>query len=211
MNAVVYPWRPLLEHLSVAVLTSVDPDDQEYVRSLSSEVITSGWLGYRGAREDELSDLEARLGVTLPPSYRQFLAVSNGWPSAPPLVNTFWPTEEVAWFRVRHQDWIDTALELAVRFNEPWPSDEEYFVYGEKQVPFDYRREYLQTALEISAVNTTILCIHLLNPQVVTPEGEWEAWSLSTNLPSADRYRTFWDLMQSEYQAYTSSGQVGGC
>jgi len=42
-------------------------------------VVASGWLGFPGATEAETAAAEAHLGVTLPPSYRAFLRVSNGW------------------------------------------------------------------------------------------------------------------------------------
>lgn len=41
--------------------------------------------------------------------------------------------------------------------------------------------------------------IYVLNPQIVTPEGEWEAWLFADWLPGAARYRSFQDLMQAEY------------
>ena len=34
-----------------------------------------------------------------------------------------------------------------------------------------------------------------LNPQVVTPEGEWEAWYFGNALPGARRYRNFEEMM----------------
>jgi hypothetical protein len=76
-------------------------------------------------------------------------------------------------------------------------SDEEYFVYGAEQNPGLIRYEYIRTALEISDVGDT--AIYLLNPQVVAPDGEWEAWFLASWLPGANRYRSFWELMQAEY------------
>ncbi|RJL33649.1 SMI1/KNR4 family protein [Bailinhaonella thermotolerans] len=45
------------------------------------------WMGAPGASEEEIAALERRLGVSLPPSYRQFLAVSDGW-------REFWEDEE---------------------------------------------------------------------------------------------------------------------
>ncbi|MEH1937938.1 MAG: SMI1/KNR4 family protein [Nostoc sp.] len=45
---------------------------------LSPEVRKSGYLGYPGATEEEIVATEARLNVTFPPSYREFLKASNG-------------------------------------------------------------------------------------------------------------------------------------
>jgi hypothetical protein len=58
----------------------------------------------------------------------------------------------------------------------------------------------LRTALEISDWGDSAIC--LLNPQVVTPEGDWEAWFFANWLPGANRYRSFWELMQAEYAGF---------
>jgi hypothetical protein len=44
--------------------------------------------------------------------------------------------------------------------------------------------------------------VYLLNPCVVTEDGEWEAWYLAHWLPGAVRYRSFWDLMNDEYTTF---------
>jgi hypothetical protein len=76
--------------------------------------------------------------------------------------------------------------------------DAEYFDYDETQAAL--RDEYLQTALEISEDTGDGVC--LLNPQVVFPDGEWEAWFFAHWIPGAHRYRSFWDLMQAERQGF---------
>jgi cell wall assembly regulator SMI1 len=44
---------------------------------LPLEVLESLYLGFPGATEEQIADAENHLGVTFPPSYRQFLKVSN--------------------------------------------------------------------------------------------------------------------------------------
>jgi hypothetical protein len=44
----------------------------------------------------------------------------------------------------------------------------------------------------------------LLNPEVVSDDGEWEAWFFAAWLPGATRYRSFWDLMHGERERYRS-------
>ena len=46
---------------------------------IAPEVIASRWLGYPGATEEQIMNLETRLGRKLPPSYRAFLKASNGF------------------------------------------------------------------------------------------------------------------------------------
>jgi hypothetical protein len=60
------------------------------------------WLDLEGTDEAEIVALEQRLGTRLPPSYRSFLTVSNGW---------FYPNQwehetvhDVGWFRDTHDE-----------------------------------------------------------------------------------------------------------
>lgn len=50
--------------------------------------------------------------------------------------------------------------------------------------------------------------LYLLNPRIVTAEGEWEAWFFAHWLPGANRYRSFWELMQGEYQNFVQANKV---
>jgi hypothetical protein len=194
----IFNWVPFLAKWSQDWLESSR-------QSFSSEVIASGWLGYSDATEQQVAQVESRLRMVLPPSYRAFLLVTNGWRKTTPFIPRLWSTEEVDWFRRRHQDdWITpwlNGLHYSLGGLPPPPSvpDEEYFVYGEEQAGYNLRWEYLETALEISDVGDTD--IYLLNPQVVTATGEWRAWVFESE-QGAKRYRSFWDLMQAEYQMF---------
>jgi hypothetical protein len=110
-----------------------------------------------------------------------------------------WATEHIQWFATRNQDWIDAYIDAAQEYGAERIPDEEYFVYSDEQSGYDFRVEYLQTALAIS--DTGDSCIYLLNPQVVTPDGEWEGWFFS-NWGGALRYRSFWEMMLAERQRF---------
>jgi hypothetical protein len=185
-------WEALLQQWSREIVAL-----EEYVSELPPEVAASGWLGYPGATELEIQQAEARLGASLPPSYREFLKVTNGWRMTSPFIDKLWSTSEIAWFAERHQSWIDAYV---APLSVPSVPSARYFVYGDQQDPALLRVEYLQSALEISDVGDS--AIYLLNPQVVTPEGEWEAWLFANWLPGAKRYRSFWELMQAEHQEF---------
>ena len=73
-------------------------------------------------------------------------------------------------------------------------------MYGETQDSVRFRVEYLESALEVSDIGDS--AIFLLNPKVVTPDGEWEAWFFGNWLPGASRYRSFAELMEAEYQTF---------
>ena len=79
----------------------------------------SGWLGYLGAKEEQIAAAEEHLGQRLPPSYRAFLQVSNGWRNAGPFIDRLWSTEEVDWFVTRNQDWIEQSLIYDTIFGQP--------------------------------------------------------------------------------------------
>src|SRR5437764_1500142 len=66
-------------------------------RHLAPEVIASGWLGYAPASHEQIEGAEKRLGVTLPPSYRAFLLVSNGWRDTGHFIERLWGAGEISW------------------------------------------------------------------------------------------------------------------
>ena len=191
-----FNWRDFLERFSRRLL-----EDDTIRAEQSQETLNSKWLGFPGASMQEISNVEDRLGVSLPPSYREFLQVSNGWRNSGACIYRVWSTPEIAWFKKRHQAWVDAYTGQAPMI-QPTVSDQDYFVYGEEQDPITFRVEYLQTALEISAVGDA--SIYLLNPKVVTAEGEWEAWFFANWLPGATRYPSFRELMEAEYRNFSA-------
>lgn len=156
--------------------------------------LESGWLGSTGATEEQIVAAEARLGVTFPPSYRQFLTISNGLhsPSNNGFDFEFYPTEEVDWYVLTAPELVDKIIEI---FLEP-VTDEEYLVYS-SEILYDlkFRSEYLQTALQISCEDNGI--VFLLNPQIILQSGEWEAWCCNFSTAfGIFRYRSFAEMME---------------
>ncbi len=187
----------------------------KYATQLPKSVRESGWLGFPGASEEQIRQLESRLRVSLPPSYREFLKVSNGWRQTTPFIYRIWSIDEVDWFSLRHHHWIQffTDTHLRNRHEKSWGTqnqngstqiphipDSEYFLYGEAQDCSKIRLEYLNSSLEISEKGES--AIYLLNPEVVTSDGEWEAWFFGDWLPGADRYISFQEMMEAEYRNF---------
>jgi hypothetical protein len=189
-----YDWEPFLAGWSVELLSS------ELAGVFPLETKASGWVGSPGASEGALEATEARLGRSLPPSYRAFLQVSDGWPMLLPLLGRLWSADRIDWLAAKRSSLIDAWLmgESLAGGGPPIP-DPEYLVYGEDQDPVLIRVEYLRSALEISSLDVRDDAIYLLNPQIVTAEGEWEAWFLASWLPGAIRYPSFWEMMQAEH------------
>jgi hypothetical protein len=172
-------------------------------------VLESNWLGFPGAREWQIDAAEARLGTKLPPSYRDFLKTTNGWRQIkdwlPASAGHFLSAEEMDWFAIKHLAWLQGWME-GVKSGEaqygPSPPipDEQYFVYSPDQSSTDLRDEYLETALAISEEGDAAIC--LLNPKIVTAEGEWEAWFFANWHPGAVRYRSFREMMEAHYRRF---------
>jgi len=163
-------------------------------------------FGTKGASEESIVEVENKLGTKLPPSYREFLKASNGLHQPVESMATtggdFWPAEEVDWFRVRNQWWIDCWTDET----EPETPDAEYFVYGPDQDCCAMRPEYLKTALEISHDGDA--GIYLLNPEVKDANGEWEAMHLASWMPGIERFRSFHEMMQEHYTRLESDEET---
>lgn len=195
-----FDWKSLLTEFSLKLI-QYDMEISNQLRNNGSIVearITpklreSRWLGYAGATDEQIFKAETRLGRQFPPSYREFLKVSNGWRNSDWTDLQLWSTEEVNWFSTNNQDWID-GWKPTENCTIPTVPDEQYFVYGEAQDCVYLRCEYLQNALEISS-DSGDGDIFLLIPNVVFENGEWEAWHLGRKLPGASRYRSFYELM----------------
>lgn len=170
---------------------------EELVEDLPAEVLRSKWMGYPGASEADMTNLEQRLGTRLPPSYRAFLKVSNGWRSPSIFIHDLLPVSGIGWFQERNQDWIDAYADPDSSF-PPIP-DADYLAYGEQQSASNFRAEYLQTALQVSErCDGAVL---LLNPKIFGPTGEWEVWFFANWYLGAVRYQSFADWLSAEREA----------
>ncbi len=162
------------------------------VYQLPDAAFQSGWLGFPGATVAQLLAAEQRLGRPLPPSYRAFLQLTNGWPFG--LTEPLLPIEEVELLQVKEPDMVRIWLEDQQEEPDLWEA--AHRVYGEQQDTSWFRRAYLRTAVQISAQEDGY--VYLLNPEVVTPDGEWEAWILGSKIAGAKRWPSFWELVQEE-------------
>jgi cell wall assembly regulator SMI1 len=157
----------------------------------AEDKVVAGWLGEPGATVDEISSAEQRLGMRLPPSYRAFLALSNGFNDVGPFIYRLYKAPEIEWFRVRNQDWID-----AYQKGED-VSPEEHLAHPEDSVRF--RAAYLSSCLQISEEGDS--AVVLLNPEVVNSEGEWETWFFANWYPGAERFPSFSAYVESELKS----------
>ena len=142
---------------------------------------------------EELRRLEAKLGIALPHSYIDFVIAFG--PTPFPLVipgteihsRGFLPLEEVDFLERRRPDIIE--------IEESFPLDSEdgkYFVYGVKQDDVAIRTRYLRKTIVVGVYSQHELL--LLNPAVVTKDGEMEAILLLHS--SAFRAPSFAELLR---------------
>lgn len=181
------------------------------VPGIHPQVRATNWLGFPGASEAQFQDAERRLGVSLPPSYRAFLRTTNGWRQirdwVPTSAGHLLPVEGIDWFAVREKDWLDTWMTGVRSYGGPFHiPDNEYFVYGPGQDSCKFRDEYLAASLAISTEGDG--AIYLLNPKVLTREGEWEAWFFSNWAAGASRYRSFQEMMPNRHRMFVESADA---
>jgi hypothetical protein len=183
-----FDWNSFLRQWNDDVLASATAD------KVPADARDWKWLGFPPATEEQLATAEQRLGIPLPPSYRSFLAVSNGWKYVCRAVPRLWGVDHLDWFRKNEPDSVELwGQPMAM---EPLP-DDVYFSYdGGEQ---DYRTEHLRETLQIGPMGDVAFL--LLNPQVISKEGEWECWMLASWIPGVHRYRSFREMMEMEHAA----------
>jgi hypothetical protein len=177
-------WNLLLSSAGKLVL---EAPAFEYLREdLPAAARTPEGLARPGAGPEQIATLEARLGVALPPSYREFLASSNGFTVFPGF-DELLASDQVDWFRVLNEDWCEILEETC----GDWTKDRSN-IYPNYDWPSPYARHLLQVNRTLDG-NTV-----LLNPQVVSQDGEWEAYSLFSH--GSVCHRSFADLVAAQLQ-----------
>ena len=171
------------------------------------------------ATEAEIAALEAKIGTPLPPTYRAFLAISNGadaFPKWGAVSRDSVLTTPTGLRDVATVDWIRNGdRSMVAIWTAPdmvwWDVDPDDHPFFTRLVP---EREYLlpeigevpegggekgghlRNVLEVSS------CIDgyvtYLNPLVVDADGEWEAWDFGTKTLGAVRYRSFRALIEAD-------------
>lgn len=192
-----FDWANFLDRWRTEVRSSFTAKDQ------CQPADDSGSLHLPPATDDEIADAERRLKISLPPSYKTFLKVSNGWRKTSSTIDRLWGTDRIDWFRKRNKEWI-SAYTIGHHFGdsiEPVP-DEIYYAYG--PLASDFRHQHMKETLQISEIGDA--AVYLLNPQVITQDGEWEAWFLANWLPGVRRFRSFGEMMQAAYAQFAATG-----
>ena len=144
-----------------------------------------------GATEEEIAATEARLRIKLPPSYRDFLRVSNGWP------HVYGGLGDGGLEPVCQIDWLRSCDPSLIEYYGDSKASYEEHLHDQGTPAGRYIGKYLESCLAIGRGDA---CAALLCPEVMTPEGEWEFWILGSWLPGADRWLSFQDWMIHVFQ-----------
>ena len=165
-------WRRFLQRWSDNWLAR----DEKFPR----QVRERRWLGSQPATDEQISQLEKRLGYRLPPSYRNFLLTTNGWLRTSFCIARIRPVSEVDWLESDTPELLDgSSPEEGGDLMQDYPS-EEYFSYDGRPI-FDC--EHFRGSLVIADPIPGDSMIYVLNPFVVARDGEWEAWRVAHWIP----------------------------
>ncbi|MFE4537804.1 SMI1/KNR4 family protein [Streptomyces scopuliridis] len=193
-----YNWRPFLERWSADWLDSPGVRGRGDV---DETVLRDRWLGFPAAGEGRISELEERLGVTLPPTYRSFLATTDGWRPAGTPVGRVGAAEGVHWYGDPHG--LQALHEGAL---DEYASEEEVLRAG-----MWGRALRLSAALDTAALDTAALDTAapgtvevLLDPGDPDANGEWAAYLHRGGAGGGrpERHGSFMDLMQALFREF---------
>ncbi|WP_446040567.1 SMI1/KNR4 family protein [Streptomyces sp. SID1121] len=170
----VEQWRGYLAEHSADFLHVPGDEEPEDVAAQRRAV---GRLLHGGADDGRIAALEERLGTRLPPSYRAFLATSDGRLNLSPFMWEMRSAEAVDWFRGESGLWEMLRMD------------------GEEG--FEDQTAMMDRALLISEDGDAQYW--LLDPGDVSEDGEWAAYIWANWYPGlGERYGSFAELVVEE-------------
>jgi hypothetical protein len=182
-------WKAILSRLNSIVLNS-----KKWKEDLTTEALANVWCGSPQATEGEIFSAEQRLGVSLPPSYRSFLSISNGWRPFSHFVERLLPVQEIERFLVTAPE--DLRL-IQKYYKEDEVSDSEYLDYETPRHMVALRHRYYPESLVVGrAWDGGGGELVLLNPNITFPNGEWETILFADWIPGNWRYRSFREFVE---------------
>ncbi|MFJ6570677.1 SMI1/KNR4 family protein [Streptomyces sp. NPDC091292] len=184
-DTTAYDWRSFLLGWSGEWADSLSEDES---RGEDDEAARQArWLGFPPASEDRIAAMERRIGRRMPPSYREFLKVSDGWQHAGGFVSLLAGTDDARW----HND----ESGLADVFEEDLDEDSE----PEERREADLWRRGLQLDVESDATYV------LMDPEDVDEVGEWAVYTWAGwRAAPPERYANFLEFMRSMHREFHS-------
>jgi hypothetical protein len=183
-------WGTWLKQYNDLLLERLDRGDLPYYPPGVVQAVKAGWLGRDAGTEAEVQALETRLGLRLPPSYRQFLLTSNGFLQVGMLVPRLYALQEVDPFLALEKDDLESWFEWQADAIETYPQEDDTRLF----------LQHLQALIVISEKEEAGTARYILNPERINADGEWEAYYYAHWRPGAIRFESFWGLMQYEFE-----------
>jgi len=180
-DTTAFDWRSFLLRWSAEWADSL-PDSE--TRSEGDEAARQArWLGFPPATEERITAMEERLGRRMPPSYREFLRVSDGWRHAGGFVWLLAGTADAHWH--------DNESGLAEVFEEYLDED----AGPEERREADIWRRGLQLDVESDITHV------LMDPEDVDEDGEWAVYTwASWRAAPPERHANFLAFMRDMYR-----------
>lgn len=184
-DTMAFDWRSFLLRWSGEWADSL-PDGEG--RSEDDEAARqSRWLGFPPASEERIAAMEERLGRRIPPSYREFLKVSDGWRHAGGFVWLLAGTGDAHWH--------NNESGLADMFEEYLDED----AGAEERRESDIWRRGLQLDVESDITHV------LLDPEDVDEDGEWAVYTwASWRAAPPERHPHFLAFMRDMHREFHS-------
>ncbi|WP_406724065.1 SMI1/KNR4 family protein [Streptomyces sp. GD-15H] len=184
-DTTTFDWRPFLLGWSEEWAGSL-PDGE--TRGQDDEAARRArWLGFPPASEERIAAMEERLGRRIPPSYREFLKVSNGWRHAGGFVWLLAGSAEARWH--------DDESGLADIFEEDLDED----AGPEERREADLWRRGLQ--LDVESDSTYVL----MDPKDVDEDGEWAVYTWAGwRAAPPERHANFLEYMRDMHREFHS-------
>lgn len=177
----------------LARLNSILISTNRWRGEIPPEVLSSGWCGAPAASEEDIGRVESRIGLRLPPSYRSFLRVSNGWRPFNSFIERLLPVQEIE--RYETADPEDSIL-IQSTYKEDNLTDEQYLDYEAPHHNSGLRTRYYPSSFMVGTKwKTGGGELVLLNPNIVPAEGEWETIFFANWIPGNQRFRSFYDFV----------------
>lgn len=184
-NTTAFDWRSFLLRWSGEWADSL-PDDE--TRDENDEAARRArWLGFPPTSEERIAAMEERLGLRMPPSYREFLKVTDGWRHAGGFVWLLAGTKEAHWH--------NNESGLADMFEEYLDED----AGPEERREADIWRRGLQLDVESDITHV------LMDPEDVDEDGEWAVYTWAGwRGESPERHANFLEFMRDVYREFHS-------
>ncbi len=179
-----FRWDKILQRWSEAILDSVEPS------VLPEGALERKWVGNPPATDAQIDAAEERLQCRLPPSYREFLKITNGWPYVSDFVRQLWPIESVRPLAESQTGMVDAFSKV--------PELDSAKLGESATLPSSHYAHVIQ----ISDYDDGCF---FLNPLVQTTGDECQACFFANWVPGAECYRSFKDLILSQYESFVAA------